>query len=137
MAAQTDPGCERRFERRSGDAGATPRLHATVTVSTARATAAAEIHCSTRRYSGDMEREISQRELRNNSGEIMRAVKKGESFIVTSNGEPIARLSPLRDRYFVPSNVVLEAFKGAPNIDYKRLRADLDAVADPSPWRDD
>jgi len=88
-------------------------------------------------YSGDMEREISQRELRNNSGEIMRAVKKGESFIVTSNGEPVARLSPFRDRYFVPSEVVLEVFKGTPKVDYKKFRADLDALADPSPWRDD
>ncbi|WP_423922841.1 type II toxin-antitoxin system Phd/YefM family antitoxin [Candidatus Poriferisodalis sp.] len=84
-----------------------------------------------------MEREISQRELRNDSGKIMRAVKKGESFIVTSNGEPVARLSPLHDRHFVPAEVLLEAFKGAPKIDYQQFRADLDALADPSPWRDD
>lgn len=85
-------------------------------------------------YGRSVEREISQRELRNSSGEIMRAVKKGESFIVTSNGEPVARLSPLRDRYFVPTEVVLEAFKGAPSIDCQQLRADLDAVIDQDPW---
>ena len=95
---------------------------------------AAESSRSAECYGGGMEREISQRELRNNSGEIMRAVKKGESFIVTSNGEPVARLSPLRDRYFVSSEALLEAFKGAPRIDYKKFRADLDAVIDQDPW---
>ncbi|WP_428120263.1 type II toxin-antitoxin system Phd/YefM family antitoxin [Candidatus Poriferisodalis sp.] len=45
-----------------------------------------------------MEREISQRELRNDSGKIMRAVANGESFTVTSNGEPVAHLSPLHRR---------------------------------------
>jgi len=108
-----------------------------MTVTEGRAGAAAGSDCSTQCYSSGMEREISQRELRNNSGKIMRAIKKGESFIVTSNGEPIARLSPLHDRHFVPAEVLLEAFKGAPNIDYKKFRADLDALADPSPWRDD
>ena len=98
---------------------------------------AAESGCSTQCYSSSMEPEISQRELRNNSGEIMRAVKQGESFIVTSNGEPVARLSPLHDRHFVPAEIWLEAFKGAPTIDYQKFRADLDALADPSPWRDD
>ncbi|WP_029144760.1 type II toxin-antitoxin system Phd/YefM family antitoxin [Microbacterium luticocti] len=39
-------------------------------------------------------RTISQRELRNNSGEIMRQVRGGVSFRVTSNGEEIAVLSP-------------------------------------------
>ena len=105
-----------------------------VTETTEHACAAVDPLCGTRCYSEGMEREISQRELRNNSGEIMRAVKQGESFIVTSNGEPVARLSPLRDRYFVPSEVVLEAFKCAPSIDYQQLRADLDAVVDQDPW---
>ena len=99
-----------------------------------RAGAVAGSLCGTQCYVGGMEREISQRELRNNSGEIMRAVKKGESFIVTSNGEPVARLSPLRDRYFVSSEAVLEAFQGAPHVDYKKLRTDLDSVIDQDPW---
>ncbi len=96
-----------------------------------------ELSRSTQRYGTAMDREISQRELRNDSGKIMRSVKKGESFIVTSNGEPVARLSPLQDRYFVPAEVLLNAFKGAPKVDYQRFRDDLDALADPSPWRHD
>jgi hypothetical protein len=34
-------------------------------------------------------REITQRELRNDSGEVMRALDLGESFVVTRNGVPL------------------------------------------------
>jgi len=37
---------------------------------------------------------ISQRELRNDSGVIMRRVEQGESFTVTRNGAPVADLVP-------------------------------------------
>jgi prevent-host-death family protein len=43
-------------------------------------------------------REINQRELRNHSGEIMRQLDQGESFIVTRNGVPVGELSPLATR---------------------------------------
>ncbi|MGH9057763.1 MAG: type II toxin-antitoxin system Phd/YefM family antitoxin, partial [Acidimicrobiales bacterium] len=36
-----------------------------------------------------MARDITQRQLRNDSGEIMRALDQGESFIVTRNGVPV------------------------------------------------
>ena len=39
-----------------------------------------------------MPREITQRELRNDSGAIMRGVERGESYTITRNGTPIARL---------------------------------------------
>ncbi|HXO50795.1 MAG TPA: type II toxin-antitoxin system prevent-host-death family antitoxin, partial [Mycobacterium sp.] len=48
-----------------------------------------------------MTREITQRELRNNSGEIMRQLDQGESFVVTRNGVPVGELAPLRRRRFV------------------------------------
>ena len=38
---------------------------------------------------------ISQRELRNNSGEVMRAVRAGETFVVTVRGVPVATLAPI------------------------------------------
>ncbi len=41
-----------------------------------------------------MSRQISQRELRNDSGEIMRRVEAGESFVITRNGKPVADLVP-------------------------------------------
>lgn len=39
-------------------------------------------------------RTISQRELRNDSGEIMRALERGESFTVTRRGTPVGLLVP-------------------------------------------
>ncbi len=47
-------------------------------------------------------REITQRQLRNDSDTIMRGVERGESFTITRNGTPIRRLIPLRRRTFVP-----------------------------------
>lgn len=40
-------------------------------------------------------RRISQRELRNESGAVLRAVEAGESFIITNNGRPVAELRPI------------------------------------------
>jgi prevent-host-death family protein len=40
----------------------------------------------------ELAREITQRELRNDSGAIMRGVERGESFTITRNGTPIGRL---------------------------------------------
>jgi len=48
-----------------------------------------------------MNREISQRELRNSSAEVLRAVQDGESITITSNGTPVAELVPLRRGRFV------------------------------------
>ncbi len=41
-----------------------------------------------------MKATISQRELRNDSGAIMRRVERGEAFTVTRNGLPVADLLP-------------------------------------------
>lgn len=47
-------------------------------------------------YSHGMDAVISQRELRNDSGAIMRRVEQGESFVVTRNGVAVADLVPHR-----------------------------------------
>lgn len=39
---------------------------------------------------------ISQRQLRNQSGEVLRRVAAGESFLVANDGVPTAVLSPVR-----------------------------------------
>jgi antitoxin (DNA-binding transcriptional repressor) of toxin-antitoxin stability system len=75
-----------------------------------------------------MTRTITQRELRNESGAIMRALDRGEDFIVTRNGVPVGELRPARRR-FVSRQLLLEAFRDAPSIDAERLRQDLDTVA--------
>jgi antitoxin (DNA-binding transcriptional repressor) of toxin-antitoxin stability system len=77
--------------------------------------------------------EISQRELRNASGAIMRALDRGESFIVTRNGVPVGELRPARRRRFVRASRVLEAFRGAPPIEPRRFRREVDAVLDQDP----
>jgi prevent-host-death family protein len=78
-------------------------------------------------------REITQRELRNESGEIMRALDRGESFVVTRNGVPVGELSPLHRRRFVSSEGAVARFGGAPHIDSKRFRADVDEIVDQRP----
>jgi len=74
-----------------------------------------------------MPRRITQRELRNDSGRIIRDLDKGRAFIVTRNGVPEGELSPLRQRVFVPSDAVVAAFVGAPRIARARFRKDVDA----------
>ena len=77
-----------------------------------------------------MARRITQRELRNESGRIMRALDKGRAFIVTRNGVPVGELSPLRDQVFVPTDAVRAAFVSAPRIARARFRKDVDTVLD-------
>mgnify|MGYP001059698079 FL=1 len=38
---------------------------------------------------------LSQRELRNESGRVLRAVGEGESFVLTNRGIPVGRIVPL------------------------------------------
>lgn len=76
-----------------------------------------------------MAQTITQRELRNDSGEIMRRLDGGESFIVTRNGTPVGELSPLRRHRFVSAESAIAVFRNAPAIEADRLRADLDAFA--------
>jgi prevent-host-death family protein len=77
-----------------------------------------------------MSESITQRELRNDSGEIMRRLDQGESFVITRNGMPVGELTPLRRHRFVAASAVVAIFKNAPAIDPGRFRADVDAWAD-------
>ncbi len=82
-----------------------------------------------------MSREVTQRELRNQSGEIMRKLDEGETFIVTRNGVPVGELTPFRRHRFVAAETAVALFRTAPAIDAMRFRSDLDQVAnqDPAP----
>lgn len=84
-------------------------------------------------YSTDVARKITQRELRNDSGAVMRALDRGESFVVTRNGVPVGELHPIRHQEFVAADLVAAVFSNAPPVDLSRLRADLDAVVDQTP----
>lgn len=75
-----------------------------------------------------MTREVTQRELRNESGKIMRALDRGATFVVTRNGVPVGELTPLREHRFVRADAAVAAFSGAPKLDPRRFRRDIDAL---------
>lgn len=75
-----------------------------------------------------MEAEITQRELRNDSGGILRAVEGGAQYVVTRNGTPVARLVPLRRRTFVAAREALAMVAHDPSIDAERFFDDIDGV---------
>lgn len=77
-----------------------------------------------------MSRQITQRELRNDSGRIMRALDQGKSFTVTRNGVPVGELIPVRQRVFVPVEAVVAAFAGGAQVAPRRFRKDVDALID-------
>ncbi len=81
-------------------------------------------------YSPLVARKITQRQLRNEGGEVMRALDAGDSFLVTRNGVPVGELTPVRRNRFVSRNVALAAFSHASPIEAGRFRTDVDRLAD-------
>jgi antitoxin (DNA-binding transcriptional repressor) of toxin-antitoxin stability system len=73
-----------------------------------------------------MSRTITQRELRNESGAIMRGLDRGETFIVTRRGVPVGELIPIRRHRFASRADVARVFAGAAPIDRERFTRDLD-----------
>jgi prevent-host-death family protein len=75
--------------------------------------------------------EVTQRDLRQRSKEIMDAVEGGQSFTVTRDGRRIGELVPLRRRRrFVPRAEFAAMSRHAPVIDLDAFRADQDRAAD-------
>lgn len=75
--------------------------------------------------------EITQRDLRNRSKEIMDAVQGGQAFTVTRDGRQIAELIPLRRRRrFVPRSEFASMSRTAPDLSLEAFRADQQATAD-------
>jgi prevent-host-death family protein len=81
-----------------------------------------------------MTRRITQRELRNDSAAILRAVEGGENFILTRNGTPIAEVRPIRRRTFVPAAELTQLVALLPKIDFEEFRADIDEHIDQTPY---
>ena len=78
-----------------------------------------------------VQREVSQRDLRMRSKEIMDAVERGDSFAVTRDGHQIGELIPLRrGRRFVSRTEFSRGSQLAPLIDAVAFRADQDAAYD-------
>jgi prevent-host-death family protein len=76
-------------------------------------------------------RVITERELRNDSGAILREVEAGRTVIVSRNGTPVGELRPTRRRRFVPRAAIEDTASRAVGIDAAQFRADLDSVVDP------
>jgi prevent-host-death family protein len=87
---------------------------------------------STRCYTVNMSMpEITQRDLRSKSREIMDAVEHGQSFTVTRDGHQIGELIPIRQRRrFVSRQEFTAMSRNAPGNDLDAFRADQDAAAD-------
>jgi antitoxin (DNA-binding transcriptional repressor) of toxin-antitoxin stability system len=78
-------------------------------------------------------RDLTQRELRNDSGEIMRALDAGQTFRVTRIGVPVGELTPVRRRRYVARDTALAALATAAAIDADQFRADVDGHLDQDP----
>lgn len=82
-----------------------------------------------------MARRISQRELRNDSGRVLRALSEGKSFNVTRNGVAVGELIPIGQRRFVRAEVALASFSGAPPLSRNRFQRNVDARLNQDPTR--
>ncbi len=56
---------------------------------------------------------IPQRELRNHSGEILRKAERGQEFVVTVDGRPVAQLGPCAKRPWLRKRDYLACLRGA------------------------
>ena len=74
--------------------------------------------------------DVSVRQFVANSGSVTRGLRQGHAYTLTLNGEPLARMIPIRQRQAVPKDEVLAIFATAPVIDVDELRSDLDAAVD-------
>jgi len=70
--------------------------------------------------------DVSVRQFVADSGSVTRGLRQGRSYTLTLNGEPLARMIPIRQRQAVPRDEVLAVFATAPVIDVAELREDLD-----------
>lgn len=75
--------------------------------------------------------EVTVRELRNHGGEVIDRVAGGETVTVTRAGKQVAELRPLM-RPPLKATVLLARWRLLPPVDPREVRADIDAVIDPS-----
>lgn len=75
--------------------------------------------------------DVSVRQFVADSGSVTRGLRQGRSYTLTLNGEPLARVTPIRRRRGVPTEEVLAIFANAPVIDPDELRSDIEEFLDP------
>jgi len=74
--------------------------------------------------------DVSVRQFVADSGSVTRGLRQGRAYTLTLNGEPLAKMVPIRRRQAVPRDEVLAIFAAAPAIDVDELRSDLDAAVE-------
>ncbi|WP_250324588.1 type II toxin-antitoxin system Phd/YefM family antitoxin [Williamsia sp. CHRR-6] len=52
---------------------------------------------------------VTVRELRNNGGEVLNRVARGEGLVVTRDGQPVAELRPVRSGWWLRDYAPLDA----------------------------
>src|SRR6202042_1284381 len=72
--------------------------------------------------------DVSIRQFVADSGSVTRGLRQGHAYTLTLNGEPLARLIPIRRRQAIPKQEVLAIFATAPAIEVKELRSSSDAA---------
>ena len=75
--------------------------------------------------------DVSIRDLRNHGGDVVDRVERGEHFVVTRSGKPVAELRPLGSRG-LPAAELIRRRKHLPPVDPESLRRDVDAALDSS-----
>lgn len=74
---------------------------------------------------------ISQRQLRNESAAVMDAVERGESFVVTRNGVPVAELLPARrPQVRLSARDLVAKHSTLSRVDLAAMRAEADSWID-------
>ena len=62
---------------------------------------------------------------------IMDALETGQRFTITRDGHPVGQLVPIRgQRQGAPSQELVAAFAKLPRVDYRAMRAEMDAFFD-------
>jgi prevent-host-death family protein len=74
---------------------------------------------------------VTVRELRNNGGEVLDRVLRGERVIVTRDGRPVAELRPLPRPSPRPAELIKRRMR-LPSVDPESLRHDIDSIIDSS-----
>jgi prevent-host-death family protein len=57
---------------------------------------------------------IAQRELRNHSGEVLRKAERGQQFVISVDGRPVAVLGPYRKRQWVTKAEYVGVLRSGP-----------------------
>ena len=72
--------------------------------------------------------DVSVRQFVADSGSVTRGLRQGRTYTLTLNGQPLAKIVPIRQRQAMPKEEVLAIFRTAPALDADDLRADLDEI---------